>query len=103
LNKASNVLKQYFKDSELLTEDNVEGFEILANKSIKFLETLGVNLTKEGFDNFIDNFGKDITFNDRLKNLKTLINQTEYVVNGIKTKYSYKSEDYSSFIGLSQV
>jgi hypothetical protein len=102
LNKASNVLKQYFKDSELLTEDNVEGFEILANKSIKFLETLGVNLTKEGFDNFIDNFGKDITFNDRLKNLKTLINQTEYVVNGIKTKYSYKSEDYSSFIGLSQ-
>jgi hypothetical protein len=102
LNKASVVLKQYFKDSEKLTEENTKDFENLANKIVKFLETLGVNVTKEGFDNFIDNFGKDITFNDRLKNLKTLINQSEYVVTGIKSKYNYRTEDYSSFINLSQ-
>jgi len=110
LNKASVVLKKYFIATEALskqigeqiTEQNIKDFENIVKDNVKFLETLGVELTQEGLNNFLDNYGKDITLKDQIKNLKTLINQTEYVVNGIKTKYQYPTKEYSSFIGLSQ-
>lgn len=110
LNKATVLLKSLNSKIETLkkevkkevTDKEQKQFEELVNESNTYLKALGVETTEEGFQIYLDNYGKDISLEDMLKNLQTLVEQTQYVVNGIKTKYENVSTDYDTFINLSQ-
>lgn len=110
LNKASEVLKKLSLKIEQLkknvkseiTDKEQSEFEELVNETSDYLKTLGVETTEEGLQIYLDNYGKDVSLEDMVNNLQTLVEQTEYVVKGVKSKYENISKDYDSFINLSQ-
>jgi alkylated DNA repair dioxygenase AlkB len=110
INKASALIAQHLKESESLlkeisnepTNEEIQRFENISDNVVKFLKALGVETTENGFSSLLDNNGKDISIKAMLKNLQTLIEQSQYVVKGLKAKYENPSENYSSFTDLSQ-
>ena len=103
LSKKIESFKKSLKDSsdENLKKNEAE-FEGFVNDITKILKVIGVETSEDGFQIYLDNFGKDISLPSITNNLQTLVEQTEYVLNGIKDKYSTVSTNYSTFIGLSQ-
>lgn len=99
LKTKAETLKKSLTNDIPFSEERIS--EVI-NELNDFMSKLGVETTIEGFQNFIDSYGEEISTLDMFNNVLTLIEQTEYVVKGIITKYENPSEDYDSFINLSQ-
>jgi hypothetical protein len=80
----------------------IETFENVKLKLFTFLDKLGITTDINAVENYLDNYGEFLTIKDKLNNLVTLAEQSQYLTNGIITKYESPTKDYSSFLTLSQ-
>ena len=95
----AETLKKSLTNDILFSDERINK---VVNETLDFLSKLGIETTEEGFQNYLDSYGEKISTLDMFDNLLTLIEQSEYVVKGVFTKYENPSEDYDSFINLSQ-
>jgi len=78
------------KYNKLKDNYTVQGEEEIVNNYIKGLTTLGINISKDGFENFLDNYNQDISEEKRITKITEALYRTQLGVDSIIKTYSNK-------------
>ena len=90
------------KNPEFVFENMEQIIDTVGNNLIEFLNKLGITVTKEGFDNYLDEGGNLTTSREHLDKLLTLRSQIEnFVLKSIENDYNSDSKNPKSILSSS--